>query len=164
MRTRIFQKSNYSEVIERNVKRPAVVEKVRYKLRECFAVLASGLGYQNAAEFCQISQKNIQRSSTFYEYQKKLLPILRKLAEQICSEKLANAISEEQLVAAFDAGWAHRRDANQCIGVLMDLLTGYIIAFHMAHHSNEEDDTLTTTSKHAKCMEKICFRKYPKKN
>lgn len=117
------------------------------------------MGYQNASDFGQISKKDIQHSSTFHDYQKKLEPALRKLAEQICSEKLYIAMDKAKLVVAFDAGWSHRRNANQCIGILLDLLTGYIISFHIAHHSPEQNDTLTSTTKHSKCMEKICLEK-----
>ena len=49
---------------------------------------------------------------------------------------------------AFDASWGHRRNANNCLGGLMDLNTNTIISFHIAHHRKEENETFTSTDKH----------------
>lgn len=34
-------------------------------------------------------------------------PILRSLANKICTEKVDEAMLKNELVVAFDAGWAH---------------------------------------------------------
>lgn len=66
----LFRKSDYFEVIKRNESRPGVIYNIKYKLRETFAILASGFAYTNAADFCAISEKTIIKESTFYDYQK----------------------------------------------------------------------------------------------
>ena len=155
----LFRKSDYFEVIKRNESRPGVIYNIKYKLRETFAILASGFAYTNAADFCAISEKTIIKESTFYDYQKKMEPILRRLADRICSQKVNDALQKKDLVAAFDACYAHRRNANQCIGILLDVLTGFILAYHIVHHSDEENETLSSTKKHAKAMEKKTLKK-----
>lgn len=160
----IFRSSNYGEVLQRNVKRPTVISNIKIKLRDAFAILASGFGYSNAADFCTITKKPLISQSSFYDYQKKMEPILRKLAENICAEKVRIALQNNELVVAFDAGWAHRRNAHQCIGALLDVLTGYVLAFHIVHHSNEENATLSHTDKSSNIMEKIALEAILKQN
>lgn len=66
---------------------------------------------------------------------------------------------QEIMKVAFDASWGHRINANNCLGVLMKLNTNTIISFHIVHHGKEENETLTSTDKHAKCMEAISLFK-----
>lgn len=49
----------------------------------------------------------------------------------------------------------HRRNADNCLGILMDLDSGTIIGFHIVHHGKVSNRTTTATNKHAKCMESI---------
>lgn len=77
------------------------------------------------------------------------------MAENICAEKVRTALQNNELVVAFDAKWAHRLNAGQCICALLDVLTGYALAFHIVHHSNEENAILTHADKSSNLMEKI---------
>ena len=45
------------------------------------------------------------------------------------------------------------------ISILLDILTGFILAYHIVHHDEEENSTLTHTDKHATSMEKIALEK-----
>lgn len=86
-------------------------------------------------------------------------PILRKLAEKSCINKLNDFISKHPHNAGFGACWSHKREAKHCLGILQDLLTGAIICFHVIHHSEEESERLSYTEKHSKCMENIALEK-----
>ena len=81
------------------------------------------------------------------------------MAEKICLSNLKDAKKQEIMKVGFDASWGHRRNANNCLGILMDLSTNKIIAFHIVHHGIEQNETLTSTDKHAKCMESISLFK-----
>ena len=119
-----------------------------------FAILASGLGYSNAEIFCDFNDFPIFKESSFYDYLHLMEPILEKIADQVCKDKLLEAQLKEQFVVGFDGGWSHRRNANQCIGILIDLLTGYIISFQIIHHGIENSLRVTSTDKNSKTMEK----------
>lgn len=82
------------------------------------------------------------------------------MAENICAEKVRTALLNNELVVAFDAGWAHWLNAHQCIDALLDVLTGYVLAFPIEHHSNEENATLTHTDKSPNLMEKIVQKQF----
>lgn len=82
------------------------------------------------------------------------------MAENICAEKVRTALLNNELVVAFDAGWAHWLNTHQCIDALLDVLTGYVLAFPIEYHSNEENATLTHTDKSPNLMEKIVQKQF----
>lgn len=153
-----FRESNYFDLIRRNLNNPKRLAKIKKKVQTTLAIVASCLGYSNAAEFCELADLPIINDSTYYSYLHFLDSVLDNLAGRICSEKLEAALHLEKLIAAFDAGWAHRRNADQCIGVLIDLLTGLIISFHIVQHDSHVSPNCSSTDKSSQSMEKIALQ------
>ena len=141
-----FRASNYDELILRNIKKPKKLESIKKKVQMIFSILACGLGYSVVSEFCEYNDFPIISESMFYDYL------------HFFDQKL-DALSNEQFIVGFDAGWAHKRNANQCIGVLMDLLTGLIISFQIIYHGPENSENITSTQVHSKSFEKIALEK-----
>lgn len=127
-------------------------------------ILVSGLGYTNACEFCGIKNYCIIQESRYYDYIHIIARKTKMLAEKLTDEKLNETLKTRRLVAAFNAGWVHPRNANQCIGALIDLISGFIIAFEIFLHVNEDNGSLNNTTKHAKSMEKLSLEQIKKKN
>lgn len=142
-----FRNSTYQELIKRNLKNPKRLLNIKKKVQMVFSILASGLGYYNASQFCDFNNFPIMNESMYYDYLHYLYPILEKIANQLCLEKLESAMKNDKLFVCFDGGWAHRRDANQLIGILIDLITGYIISFQVVHHGEENSDRVISTIK-----------------
>lgn len=150
-----FRNSDYFDILQRNSPYPSIVKCIKEKVKFTFAILACGLGYTQFSEFCDYSNIKILSESSYNDYLRIIEPVLRNLAERICNEKLIEALQKGELKVGFDAGWSHRRNANQCIGTLIDLITGYLLTFQIVHHGNECNLTLTPTEKASKSMEKI---------
>ena len=155
-----FRSSNYYDLLERCKKYPKRLLKIKKKVQMTFAILASGLGYNDVAEFCEYNDFPIMDESSFYDYLHFFDQILDNLVGKICSEKLEAALQKEKFIVGFDAGWAHRRNANQCIGIMIDLLTGLIVSFQIVHHGPENSINLTSTQQHSKSMEKIALKNF----
>lgn len=97
--------------------------------------------------------------SIYYDYLHFIAPVLKVLAINSCKKNLNDAKINDTMAVGFDASWGHRRNSNNCLGILMDLKTMLIIAFHIVHHGPQENECLTHTDKHAKCMEAISLFK-----
>ena len=153
-----FRNSSYQDLIKRNITKPKKLEKIKKKVKMTLSILAAGLGYSNASLFCDFNDFPLYNESTYYDYLHKLEPILEDIADQICIEKLNEALQKNELFVAFDGGWAHRRNANQFIGTLIDLMTGFIISFQIIHHGAESSKRVTPTQKHSTTMEKDALK------
>lgn len=94
-------------------------------------------------------KKKTVLNNVYYDYLHFIESKFRKLAENLSLSKLNEAKLQEIKKVAFDASWGHRRNANNCLGVLMDLNTNAIISFHIVHNGKEENKTLTSKDKHA---------------
>lgn len=159
MKKNLFRASTLQELINRNLKYPNKLLKIKKKIQMTFSILASGLGYTNASQFCDFNDFTIMDGSVYYDYLHYLAPILEKIADRLCKEKLEIALKTKKLIVGFDGGWAHKRDANQLIGILIDLITGLIISFQIVHHGNENSIRVISSSKHSKTMEKDSLEK-----
>ena len=62
----------------------------------------------------------IMDGSVYFDYLHYLAPILEKIVDLLCNEKLEIALKTKKLIVGFDGGWAQRRDANQLFGILID--------------------------------------------
>lgn len=155
----MLRRSTYEELIARNIDKPSVIQRIKYNLIEVLAILMNGLGFTVISNYCRISRKKTVSRNVYYDYLHFIEPVLRELAENICIEKFREAVKENDMAVGFDAAWGHRRNSSNCIGIMMDLKKNQIIAFHIVHHGQEENKTLTSTTKHAKCMESIALFK-----
>ena len=117
----------------------------------------NGYGYEGISSYCQLTEKTTVSRTVYYDYLHIIDIVLRKLAIEICLEKLNEAKNQQIMYVGFDSSWAHRRDADHCLGILMDLKTNYIICFELVHHGKETEETLSSTDKHSKCMEGIAL-------
>lgn len=93
-----FRNSTFKELIDRNIGNPAKLKKIKKKIQMAFAILASGLGYSNAEIFCDFNDFPILKESSFYDYLHLMEPILEKIADQVCKDKLLEAQLKEQFV------------------------------------------------------------------
>lgn len=151
-----IRNSTFEELLARNVKKPQNIIRIKRNIREILAILMNGYGFEGISSFCMLTGKETISRNVYYDYLHLIDIVLRKLAEDNCNEKLEKVRNTHpNLVVGFDASWGHPRDANNCLGILMDLQSMLILCFHLVHHGREEAASLSSTQKHAKCMEKI---------
>ena len=153
----IIRTSTFDEIIARNSNRPEKIISIKQNVSEVLSILMIGSTHTAIANYCRLLNKKTVSKSVFYDYLHVIEPILREMVIQMCKENLQKAKDEGKLVVGFDACWAHRRNSHHCLGILINLLDNLIIAFDVTHHGIEEFETLNSTKKNAKCMEKICL-------
>lgn len=157
MNQHLIRTSTFEELLARNVSKPANVIRIKKNLTEILSILMNGYGYEGISSYCQLTEKTTVSRTVYYDYLHIIDIVLRKLAIEICLEKLNEAKNQQIMYVGFDSSWAHRRDADHCLGILMDLKTNYIICFELVHHGKETEETLSSTDKHSKCMEGIAL-------
>ena len=79
---------------------------------------------------------------------------MERIADRSCNDKLKIALESQKLIVGFDGGPKHRRDANQLIRILIDLISGFIISFQIVHHGCENSARVISSEKHSRTMEK----------
>lgn len=151
----LIRSSTFEEIIERNKKKPAVLQRIISNINEVLAILMNGVSHSNIEGYCRVSQRKTVSKSIFYDYLHFIEPVLRILAETICNENFSITKTKQFIKIGFDGCWAHRRNANQSLGILMDLESKKIVSFHITHHGKEFNYSLTPTNLNSKCMERI---------
>ncbi len=155
----IFRNCTYKELIERNIPRPLVMKNIKQNVIETLSILMNGLNYSSLKEYCIETKKKIISRSTFFEYIHIIGPVIEKLSARICGQNFDEAIKQISIKFGFDGCWSHRRQAHQCMGVLIDLITGKIVAYAIAHNGNETSQLVMSTDKNSKCLEGETLKK-----
>jgi hypothetical protein len=95
--------------------------------RFTFSVLVTGSNYQQVAELFLWNDIVPPCSTSFYQAQKDIIPILSSNARS--SANLQRSAMKNDTIISFDGSWSHRRNAKECVVVVIDTTTKRIIDY-----------------------------------
>lgn len=114
----------------RQCRKISLSKKVKYQIKDIIRYVISvaicGMSEQQAKKFLLYNDITPPTKSQFYECQRKLIPIIERLAREVC-KKFADEMQNGFFIR-YDGSWSQRRNAAHCLVELMNE-AGKIIDF-----------------------------------